>query len=207
VPEVSDEPVELEATIKRLKRMIEALEAELSDEQIEGRLESQISRINTNLSIYGKRLELEHSENPLRFDLRRLTVIADAITGPIPMERMGSGSNWIGYHIVVHLALHWLFSRAGRPVPRFVVFDQPSQSYFPAEKDVEGTLEGPDEDRQKVLEMFELIRDVVQELDSDMQVIVTEHADPAVAWYQDSVVARWRKGVKLIPAEWISIEP
>lgn len=50
--------------------------------------------------------------------------------------------------------------------------------------------------------MFELIRDVVEELHPGLQIIVTEHADVTEEWYQDAVVERWRNGHALIPSEW-----
>lgn len=121
---------------------------------------------------------------------------------------MGSGANWIGCHLIAHLALHSWFVRRSRPVPHFLFLDQPSQAYYPADQDIESSLlDLEDEDRAAVIRMFELIRDVVNELHSGFQVIITEHADIAEDWYQEAVVERWRSGSALIPAEWISNEP
>ena len=33
-------------------------------------------------------------------------VIADTLNGPVPLFRMGSAENWVGYHVLAHLALH-----------------------------------------------------------------------------------------------------
>ena len=60
-------------------------------------------------------------------------LMADTPEGPIPMSRMGSGENWVGYHLIGHLALHKWFALQKRPVPRFLFLDQPSQVYFPPE--------------------------------------------------------------------------
>ena len=123
------------------------------------------------------------------------------------MDRMGSGANWLGCHLIAHLALHTWFVRKDRPVPRFLFLDQPSQVYFPAERDVGGSMAVlEDEDRLAVLRIFELIRDVVAVLDGGFQVIVTEHADPTEDWYQASVVERWRNGAALIPSEWLNVD-
>lgn len=51
--------------------------------------------------------------------------------------------------------------------------------------------------------IFELIRDVVEELAPELQVIVTEHADIEERWYQSAVIERWRHGQALIPSEWL----
>ena len=63
-------------------------------------------------------------------------MVADGTDGPIPMERMGSGENWVGYHLIAHFALHRWFAERHRPVPRFVFIDQPSQVYFPEDEEL-----------------------------------------------------------------------
>jgi hypothetical protein len=152
---------------------------------------------------WARGLELEHSKFPLRLDLKKLTIVADTADGPVPMGRMGSGENWVGYHLIGHLALHEWFTKRSRPVPRFLFLDQPSQVYFPPEKDVDGSLGMLDaDDRHAVLRMFRFVFDVVEAISPGLQVVITEHADINEAWYQEAVVARWRRGVKLVPEEW-----
>lgn len=203
LPQVADSS-DLRRGIAEIQREIEKLEADLSDEKLQERLDSILSVIGRRLTEWADRLELEHSGNPFRLDLRRLQVVADAETGAIPMDRMGSGANWLGCHLIAHLALHTWFVRKGRPVPRFLFLDQPSQVYFPAERDVGGSMAVlEDEDRLAVIRIFELIRDVVAELSPGLQVIITEHADVTEDWYQAAVVERWRNGVALIPADWL----
>ena len=119
------------------------------------------------------------------------------------MDRMGSGENWVGYHIIAHLALHDWFTRKQRPVPRFLFLDQPSQVYFPAERDVEGSMAVlPDDDRIAVARMLKLVVDVVHELAPGFQVVITEHAEVTEDWYRDAVVERWRGVRKLVPEDW-----
>jgi hypothetical protein len=62
-------------------------------------------------------------------DLKHLTVVADTDDGPLSLSQMGSGENWVGYHVAVHLSLHSLFRRRHRPVSRFLMLDQPSQAH------------------------------------------------------------------------------
>lgn len=203
LPQVADSS-DLRRGVSGIQHEIEKLEADLSDEKLRERLDSILSVIGRRLTEWADRLELEHRGNPFRLDLRRLQVVADAETGAIPMDRMGSGANWLGCHLIAHLALHTWFVRRGRPVPRFLFLDQPSQVYFPAERDAGGSMAVlKDEDRLAVIRIFELIRDVVAELSPGLQVIITEHADVTEDWYQAAVVERWRNGVALIPADWL----
>lgn len=85
-------------------------------------------------------LELGHSAFPLRLDLKKLTIVADTAAGPISMDRTGSGENWIGYHLIAHLALHRWFVDHDRPVPKFLLLDHPSQIYFPPETELKGSM-------------------------------------------------------------------
>lgn len=179
------------------------LDAELSDEVVAERLASIVSILGRQMTSWAQQLQLEHSGFPLRLDLKKLTIIADTADGPVPMSRMGSGENWVGYHLIAHLALHEWFTQRARPVPRFLFLDQPSQVYFPPERDIDGSLaQLGEDDRDAVTRMFQFIFGVVSGLDNGFQVIVTEHADINERWYQDAVIERWRGGLKLVPEGW-----
>jgi Protein of unknown function (DUF3732) len=79
-------------------------------------------------------LQLEHSAEDVRLDLAKLTVVADTPTGPAPLSRIGSAKNWVGYHLSTHLALHRFLALQDRPVPRFLMLDQPTQAHYPRRK-------------------------------------------------------------------------
>jgi hypothetical protein len=114
---------------------------------------------------------------------------------------MGSAENWVGYHLAAHLALHKWFKEKERPVPRFVIFDQPSQPYYPPDVQDAERAEITDADRAAVARMFRLMRDVAEQL-GDFQVIVCDHVNLPDEWFQDAVVDNWRGGVKLVPRDW-----
>ena len=202
LPEVADSS-ELRAEMERLRERIAAIEEELSDERVQERLVSILSILGTRMSDWARELALEHSQHPLRLDARRLNIVADTEGGPLWMENMGSGENWVGYHLIAHLALHGWFTKKSRPVPRLLVLDQPSQVYFPPEREEDGSMAGlRDDDRSAVIRMFRLIFRVVDELSPGFQVLVTEHADIAETWYRDAVIERWRGGARLVPEDW-----
>jgi len=204
LPQVADSS-DIRREIADLQARIAELDEALSDERVRERIDSILSIIGTHLTKWAESIDLEHGGSPHRLDIRKLQVVADTNRGAIPMNRMGSGANWLGCHLIAYLALHHWFVVKERPVPRFLILDQPSQVYFPADRGEIGPIEAlDDEDRQAVVRVFRLIHDVVQELDGELQVIVTEHADPSEEWFQEAVVERWRDGVKLVPTEWLN---
>ena len=99
---IEDRTVELEAEIADIEaRLLENGNVDL--------LTTYLSLINRSLSDKAKSLRLEHSDSPIRLDLRRLTVVADTRNGAVPLGEMGSGENWLGYHLATFLALHEWF--------------------------------------------------------------------------------------------------
>jgi len=200
-----EESGELRRELEAIGVRIAALEPQVSGDLIGERVDSALSLIARDLTQFAQRLRLEHSESPVRLDLRRLTVVADTGDGPVTMADMGSGENWVNYHIAAHLALHGLLIKRGRPVPRFLFLDQPSQVYFPPERNGdEGDMASlSSSDREAVERMFELIADFAREHSPDFQIVVTEHADLKTSWYQEAVRERWLGGKKLIPPEWL----
>jgi len=183
---------------------VEALEAELSDDDDREQLTSRLYMVGNDMTNYADQLRLEHSGGNVRLDLARLTVVADTERGPVPLERIGSAANWIGYHLATHLALHRYFTRQARPVPRFLLLDQPTQAHYPSEVSKQSGVPDSDTDRAAVNSLFRLLYDVAVELAPHFQIIVCDHANLPHQWFQDSVVHNWRDGQKLIPQDWLS---
>lgn len=147
-----------------------------------------------------QQLGLEHSSSGVRIDLGGLTVVADTPQGAVYMDTgIGSAKNWVGYHLASVISLQEHFVREKRPVPSFLVLDQPTQAFFPSDQ---ATEQASDQDRQDALAQFVLVRDVADQLDGQLQIIVLDHADFDEAWFDDAVVERWRDGNALIPRSW-----
>ena len=123
-----------------LDEKIVILSESLDPEALKERLNSQLSCIAEDMTRWARELKLEHSENRIRLDASKLTVVADTPYGVIPLSNMGSGENWIGYHLVTYFALAKWFIEQSRPVGRFLFLDQPTQVYFPSEKSDSGDL-------------------------------------------------------------------
>ncbi|MER5984656.1 DUF3732 domain-containing protein [Streptomyces sp. NPDC001787] len=203
-------PASSDTELRRLGQLLEFaqgrvhdLEAELDPSEEREQVTSRLVAVSQDMTAWANRLQLEHGGSSVRLDLSRLTVVADTEQGPAPLFRIGSGENWVGYHLVAHLALHRYFVRQNRPVPRILMLDQPTQAWYRSEVDQRSGEPRSDTDREAVSRLFRLIYDVVRELAPDMQVIICDHANLAEEWFQDSVAHNWRHGEKLIPQEWI----
>jgi hypothetical protein len=191
---------ELRITLALVQRRIELLAAELSGENYEDRLRNADFVLSEFMTEYAKELELEHSDGRTRLDLRRLTVVADTRYGSIRLENMGSGDNWVGCHVLTHMALHRLFRERDRPVPAFIILDQPSKAHYPPSEEQFADHEIRDDDRIAVRRLFKFMLQCAAEI--GLQVIVTDHADETDDWFQNSVIERWRGGNKLVPDAW-----
>jgi len=189
--------------IAALKAEIEQLETVLDDDAAEERVTAALSRIGRDLTKYAVQLGLEHGDNPLRLDRRRLTVVADTDDGPLSLAQMGSAENHVGYHVTAHLSLHKLFRSRRRPVPSFLMLDQPSQAHYPPEHDNAGSIDDlADEDQAAVHRLFALLRDYTQTLSPSMQVIVMDHVQLLDDWFSKAISERWRDGITLVPPSW-----
>lgn len=191
---------ELKARVELIRYNIEQLESKVGGEAFEERLRNAESNIADFMTTYARILDLEHSEGRTRLDFRRLTVVADTPNGAIRLDQMGSGDNWVGCHVIAHIALHRWFRLRDRPVPAFLVLDQPSKAHYPPSDDQLGELMVEDDDRKAVVRLFKFLHERAAE--TGFQIIVVDHADESEEWFQTSVIERWRGGEKLIPDHW-----
>lgn len=201
---IGDAGSNLRKQVEIARNRVAVLEAELDPEAIREKLSAFTNIIGRYMNEYSDKLDLEHRGSQLRLDIRNLTVVADTLDGPVSLFRMGSAENWVGYHVLAHLALHKWFRQKNRPVPGFIMFDQPSQAHYPPDRDADGSLDVlKDEDQTAVFQLFKLISDAAAELAPNLQIIIMDHADLKHDWFQDAVVDRWRRGKKLVPLTWI----
>jgi hypothetical protein len=88
------------------------------------------------------------------------------------------------------------------------MLDQPTGPFYP-----EDTPEGEEpkmrheDDRAIVASIFELLREVADELDGSLQIIVCDHARFDEAWFDGAMVENWRDGRGLVPTDWEDAPP
>lgn len=198
----------LEADHRRLKSMVEALQNRIGTDDSNDRLNSILNIISTQVSRYIQKFEAEFGSFPTRFDLTNVTIVIDRPERPVPMSRTGGGENHLAYHLSALLALHLFAVKNNRPIPRFLLIDQPTQVYFPSEQvyhEADGSIQKTeaDADLVAVRRLFDLLYRFTQEDAPGFQLIVTEHANLREQWFQDALVEQpWTKPPALVPEEW-----
>lgn len=205
-----DENSDLKKEVEKAKEIVQNYQELVDVIDTDDRLMSILNILGHQMTEWAKELSLEYKDFLYRLDLSRLTVIADRPDRPVPMNRMGGGNNWLGCHIITLLALHKHFIDQNRPVPGFIVLDQPTQVYFPSidiYKSLDGTTESLleiDADLNSVKRLFDLFFNICEKSNGNMQIIVTEHANLKDERFQKSLVeSPWRMGQALIPESWL----
>jgi hypothetical protein len=204
----NEELASREAEHRRLKFKVDELEKKIGADDSNERLTSILSNISSRVSQYIRTFEAEFSAFPARLDLNHLTIIFDRLDRAVPMSRTGGGENHLAYHLSALLALHLFAAKNNRPIPQFLLIDQPTQVYFPSEKvyqDADGSVQKTeaDADLAAVRRLFELLLKFTQEDVVGFQLIVTEHANLRDQWFQDALVEPpWTKPPALVPESW-----
>lgn len=187
----------LEQSVKKIEDRIEEIDGILDRDSVEERKQSALSRIQGNMTIWAKELHLEHCDNPYRLDLNKVTVMVDKFERPVPLKQLGSGSNWVGVHLITYFALQHFFINAKRPVPRFLFLDQPSQVYFPSE------LDEKEIDWNEVNKMYRFIIERTKEAEGKLQVIVVDHANLKEGEFKNYICENWWPiDQNLVPNDW-----
>ncbi|MGE5360769.1 MAG: DUF3732 domain-containing protein [Bacteroidales bacterium] len=204
----NEDRARLEAENRRLNNKVRQLEDQIGADDSNERLTSILNIISAHMSRYIQKFNAEFSAYPARLNLPQLTIIFDRPERPVPMGRTGGGENHLAYHLSALLALHLFATQNNRPIPSFLLIDQPTQVYFPSEqvyKDADGSVQKTeaDADLDAVHRLFELLLTFTQEDVPGFQLIVTEHANLRDQWFQEALVEQpWTKPPALVPEGW-----
>lgn len=207
---VSDDS-ELVAEVMILRKQMQSLEHELREQDIEHRKRKALHEINKKAGRLLYHLDVENPNYPISLEINDLTVKVHGTDRDDYLSEIGSGSNWLSYHLAVLLALHQFYLRQPySPVPGFLVLDQPSQVYFPKPAIHRDGMEEDepkihDEDVEAVRKAFRVMSEVVSEANEKLQLIVLDHASHEIWEGIEGIVGltEWRNGTKLVPMEWL----
>ncbi|MCT6793171.1 DUF3732 domain-containing protein [Klebsiella pneumoniae subsp. pneumoniae] len=200
----------LETENRRLTNKVKQLEEKIGSDDSNERLTSILNNISAQVAQFIQKFEAEFRDYPARLNLPQLTIIFDRPERPVPMSRTGGGENHLAYHLSALLALHMFAAKNNRPIPHFLLIDQPTQVYFPSEQvyqDADGSVQRTeaDADLNAVRRLFELLLKFTKEDVPGFQLIVTEHANLREQWFQDTLVEEpWTKPPALVPENWPS---
>lgn len=207
---------DLTKRITNLERQFNASQRAAREAEVAKRITAYIRRFIEYLGIDGADglPILDTKELSLRFDRGQANK-------PDYLWEIGSGENWLAYHLACLLALHSVFLRRGNanPVPTFLVIDQPSQVYFPSdtfEQVIEGDVASVPlssrrsrrlNDLDSTKQIFRALARAQEKFGGALQIIVLDHADQN-AWGElenVSGIETWRNDSDwLIPQHWIS---
>jgi len=175
------------------------------------RLQEDIAKriISREITFYSKILGLERAEDTVELDTKQLALRFDDLAASRRdfLWEIGSGRNWMGYHIAAVLALHQFFQLSEfSPVGGLLVIDQPSQVFFP-EDYRPGNSPELTQDEMMTRLIFEALAMAVRRAEGKLQVIVLEHAGERVWGRLEHVIGveTWRGDEVdfLIPRAWI----
>ncbi len=203
---------ELQPEVALLRERVQQLEDELRSRHVEQRTRQALSHVNANAARLLPLLDSERPNDPVSLEINDLSIKVKGAERDDYLSEIGSGSNWLSYHMAMILALQQFFiSQRHSPVPGFVEIDQPSQVYFPKKLIVREGEEADepnfkDEDIVAVRKVFNVLSEVVGAASGRLQVIVLDHAPRDVWGDVVKVVSpeEWREGRKLVPVEWIN---
>lgn len=208
--DAADTSSELNQEISALRPEIERLAKLVSEHEIGRKLENALDTIQEISGRLIPQLDGEWPDAPIRLIIQDLTVKVIRETRDDFLWEIGSGANWLAYHVALSLALQGYFLRLPQhPVPALLIYDQPSQVYFPARRAGQLTDDEIDpnwnnEDVVAVRKVFALFDNIIKKTEGRLQIIVLDHANEEVWGGLKNVhlVEEWR-GKGLVPDAWV----
>ncbi|GAA3928879.1 DUF3732 domain-containing protein [Chitinophaga oryziterrae] len=205
---------ELQLEITKLEEEYKTLLGIVDQKNVAAKIEVATTRISQGMLNHLKTLDVEskYKEAAPRFDTKDLNIsVLSNDNHWHYLGQVGSASNWVSFHLALMCSLQEYFlSQKASCVPSFVIFDQPSQVYFPKLKRAEIRETDPQflgEDVEAVKGMFKTIADSIKGKEGQWQGLILDHADDTIYGEIDGVyeVEIWRDGLKLIPEQWYNV--
>jgi hypothetical protein len=207
----TDQSAGLGQEIEDIKAQISELQRLISEAEIDRKLRNALNDIESKTGRFVPLLDAEWPNAPVRLLIKDLTIKVIRGTRDDYLWEIGSGANWLAYHVAMTLALQAFFLELPHhPVPGLLIYDQPSQVYFPrraAGDEGADPVQWRDEDIIAVRKVFELLGGQAKAANGRLQIIVLDHADSDVWGDLEGVVLaqKWRSDA-LVPSEWISAQ-
>ena len=196
--------------IERLRENINEQRRIYSEPQVTRRTTNALRQVEQIAATIIPKLDAEWPRAPIQILIDDLTIKVVHTERQDYLWEIGSGANWLAYHVAVTLALQRFFIELpNHCVPGFLVYDQPSQVYFPRGFEVDQVPElgrTRDQDISAVRSVFRAIGDEIIENKGNLQVIILDHAGPDVWGGIPGVILaeEWRGDDALVPKHWLA---
>ncbi|WP_347028405.1 DUF3732 domain-containing protein [Bacteroides intestinalis] len=199
---------DLEKELEKIKKRISEINKLLNQDVLDRKQKNILNQISASIKHYAKIFEAEYCDDDIQLNIENLTLKFVSGNREDFLWEIGSGHNFMSYHISTILAIHeYLLTLADKnKVPTFIIFDQPSQVYFPELKKEELT---EDEAVLKVKRIFKVLSEFKNRTNSKVQTIIIEHAgENSWSEYSENVklIRNWHGDSDdnaLIPKQWI----
>jgi methyl-accepting chemotaxis protein len=142
----ADDAGEISCSLKKYNKELKSIRSKIAKYSTTKKQEEAFLIISHHTQGYAKHLALEKTDSAVRFYLDELMLGFDNTDKFDEQENrakkkpdsdylfeIGSGENWMGYHVAFFLSLHEKFATTQKsPVFPFLIIDQPTQVYFPS---------------------------------------------------------------------------
>ncbi|EPC4486777.1 DUF3732 domain-containing protein [Serratia liquefaciens] len=202
--ETPDNNNELKVKLDSLLLEEKKLDLHIKNESVERKKKLSLEKISDYITSWLPKLDNERPYDKVGFDDKELTLRIVGNGRDDYLWEIGSGANWVSYHIASLLGMHDFFlSQEKSPVPSFIAFDQPSQAYFPRGNLIDGIDNIKDEDIESVKKTFLALSEST--IRKNIQIIVLDHIPKELIsdLSNSFLVEEWRDGNKLIPENWV----
>ena len=205
----------LDKEIKGIETKIESVKKQLLEKKGKNKVDNVLQTLSTLFSKYVEVLDIDKPKDLVKLDIQNLSlkIVSSDSNRENFLWEVGSGANWMGYHLSTMLGLHEYFiTLPTSHIPRFLVIDQPSQVYFPEKfpEATKGVLTFEEYssksggDLVQVRKIFKALSTGLDRMEKKVQFIVVEHAPP-LTWEgieNIHLVDEWRGENALIPINW-----
>jgi len=204
----TDESSDLSTRLATLESQIAELREVYSEAQVRQQSANALRVIATYAQQIIRGLDGEWPDAPIEFRTEDLSLKVVHVERSDYLWEIGSGANWLAYHIAITVALQRFFlDTVNHPVPGLLIYDQPSQVYFPRIVEHDDASPPPrirDEDISAVRSVFATLGKEVVRAKGRLQVIVLDHAGDDVWGEIEGVTLaqEWRDSEKLVPLAW-----
>ncbi|HMM04791.1 MULTISPECIES: DUF3732 domain-containing protein [unclassified Dysgonomonas] len=199
---------DLENELEKIKKRIFEINKLLNQDVLERKQKGILNQISESIKYYAKIFEAEYCNDDIQLNIENLTLKFVSGNREDFLWEIGSGHNFMSYHISTILAIHeYLLTLADKnKVPSFIIFDQPSQVYFP---ELKKDKLSEDQAVIKVKRIFKVLSEFKNRTESKIQIVIIEHAgEPTWKEYSKDIklIKDWHghsEDCALIPQIWI----